>query len=136
MRRSIRVYIAGPLSPKGLWNPNLAIDYLLNVRNMVESGKQCLMAGLSPFVPGIDFNFFLNLRHGEEITEQMIKDYSIDWLLACDCVLLLDKWWVSNGTLAEMDIAREHHIPMFHSVQEIVDWKNVREAADAVHNPE
>lgn len=125
----IRVYIAGPLTPHGKTYPHPAIEYLLNVRNMIEAGKECIFAGLAPFIPGIDFNLFLNLRQDEFITEEMIKNYSIDWLLACDAVLLLDNWWTSGGTLAEMDIAREHHLPFFHSVQEIIEWKNIREAA-------
>ena len=127
-RKPIRVYIAGPLTPKGLRSSNLAIDYLMNVRNMIEMGKQCILAGMSPFVPGIDFNFFFNLREGENITEKMIKDYSIDWLLACDAVLLLPGWSYSRGTLDEINIASKENIPVFYTFESLVRWKN------AVHN--
>jgi hypothetical protein len=126
MRKPTRIYIAGPLTPRGLWSPNLAIDYILNVRNMIEAGKQCILWGLSPFVPGIDFNFFLNLRADETITEEMIKQYSIDWLLACDAVLVLPGWESSGGTKAELDIALEHYIPYFFSFEHLRRW------ADAV----
>jgi hypothetical protein len=121
-RKPIRVYIAGPLTPHGLWNKNLAVDYLLNVRNMIEAGKQCLLAGFSPFVPGIDFNFFLHLRQDETITEQMIKDYSIDWLLACDALLILPGWASSMGTLAEIQIAFDHSIPSFFRFSDLQVW--------------
>lgn len=120
----IRVYIAGPLTPHGLWNKNHAIDYLLNVRNMIEAGKQCLLAGLTPFVPGIDFNFFLALRNGEEITEAMIKKYSIDWLLACDAMLLLPGWEKSHGTIVEYRIAIRHDIAVFESIESLKEWAN------------
>lgn len=124
MRETTRVYIAGPLTPKGLWNKNLAVDYLLNVRNMIEAGKSCLLNGLTPFVPAFDFNFFIALRNGEEITETLIKKYSIDWLLVCDAVLLVPGWEESSGTLAEMEIANKKGIPVFESIENLLKWTN------------
>jgi len=120
-KQIIRVYVAGPLSPKGLNTKHLAIDYLLNVRNMIEAGKELLLMGLSPFVPGIDYNFFLQLREGEEISEEMIKRYSIDWLLVCDAVLLLPGWIYSGGTKAEIKIAIKNDILIYQSMKELKD---------------
>ena len=129
MRKATKVYVAGPLTPKLLWSPNPAIDYLLNVRNMIEAGKECLLQGLSPFVPGIDFNFFLHLKENEHITEEIIKNYSLDWMLVCDVVLLLAGWESSKGTLIECDIAAEHNIPIFRSIRDIKKWEEERNNA-------
>ncbi len=113
-----RIYLAGPISPKGFRSQHMAIDYLLNVRAMIEAGKELLLMGFSPFVPGLDYNFFLQLRDGEEITDKMIKDYSIDWLLACDAMVLLPGWNESNGTIAEILIAQQNGIPIYFSLEE------------------
>ena len=124
MNKPIRVYIAGLLTPRGVWNSNPAVDYLANVRHMVRAAIDCMMAGLTPFCPGIDYTYFLALRDGEEITEAMIKKVSIEWLEVCDCVLLLDKWWLSPGTLAEIEVATKMGIPVFRSIKEIKEWAN------------
>ena len=116
-----RVYIAGPLTPKGVKDSNPAIEYIYNVRDMVRVGIEVMHAGFSPFIPALDFLVFINLREGEKISEAMIQQYSIDWLLACDAVVLTSLYETSRGTLAEIKCAQDAGIPVFHSVQELID---------------
>jgi len=118
-RKIKRVYIAGLLTPRGIWSVNPAIDYLANVRNMVRAGLDVFFAGFVPFIPALDFQIFLALRDGERITEPMIKRYSKDWLEACEAMLLTPGWRKSTGTLAEMEFAKELHIPIFESIEDL-----------------
>lgn len=122
-----RVYIAGLLTPRGVWSANLAIDYLFNIKHMIRAGLEVFFAGLVPFVPALDFQLFLALREDERITEPMIKRYSKDWLEVCDAVLLTPGWRKSTGTLIEMDYAKELGIPIFETIDEILKYN--REAA-------
>lgn len=114
-----RVYVAGLLTPRGMWSVNPAIDYLANVRHMIRAGIEVFKAGFVPFIPALDFSLFLCLNEGEFITEPMIKRYSKDWLEVCDAVLLTKGWKQSTGTLIEIDFAKEHGIPVFESIEEL-----------------
>lgn len=117
-----RVYCAGLLTPKGVWSVNPAIDYLLNLRNMIRDGLDVFMAGFVPFVPALDYGLFLMLREDERITEPMIKRYSKDWLEVCDAVYLGKKWRQSTGTLIEIEFAKERNIPIFESIKEMIKY--------------
>jgi hypothetical protein len=114
-----RVYIAGLLTPRGIWSVNFAIDYLINVKNMIRTGLDVFFAGFVPFIPALDFQLFLALREGERITEPMIKRYSKDWLEVCEAVLLTAGWKKSEGTLIEIEFAKEHGIPVFESIEDL-----------------
>lgn len=114
-----RVYVAGLLTPRGIWSVNPAIDYLINVRKMVRAGIRVFLAGYVPFIPALDFTIFLLLREdeGERITEPMIKRFSKDWLEVCEAILLTPGWQNSTGTLAEIEFAKECNIPVFESIE-------------------
>lgn len=114
-----RVYVAGLLTPKGVWSANPAIDYLLNVRNMIRVGIDLLLAGYDPFIPALDFTMFLMLREDERITEPMIKRFSKSWLEVCDCIYLTKGWQKSSGTLVELEVSKKLGQPAFESIEEI-----------------
>jgi len=116
-----RVYIAGRLSPTGANSVHPAIDYLINVREMTRWGVKTLLAGFDPFVPSLDGQFWGQLRQGEFITEPMIKRFSKSWLEVCDAVLLTPGWQESKGTLAEIKLANELNIPVFKSLEDLIE---------------
>lgn len=114
-----KVYIAGLLTPRGVWSKNLAIDHLINQRKMTRIGLEVFLAGFDPFVPAFDHQFWMVMNDDEFITEQMIKRYSKSWLLACDAILLTPGWKQSIGTLAEIELAKENDIPIFNTLEEL-----------------
>lgn len=122
MNKIKRVYVAGLLTPRGVWSVNPAIDYLINVRNMIRSSLDVFFAGFVPFCPALDFQFFLQLEEGQHITEPMIKRYSKDWLEACEAVLLTPGWKKSTGTLKEIEFAEQLGIPVFKTLGELVAY--------------
>jgi len=112
-----RVYIAGSLTPTS--EGNHAIEYLANVRKFVRTAIDLIMCGYVPFCPGADFIYFLSLRPDEVITDVMIKRMSKDWLAVCDAMVLTPGWQKSKGTLAEIEYAEKHGIPVFKSLAEL-----------------
>ena len=118
------VYIAGLLTPRGIKSTNPAIEYLLNVRDLVRVGIELLKEGFAPFCPGIDGLYFLLLREDERITEPMIKRFSKDWLRKCDCILMTKGWEKSTGSVAEKKLAEELGLPVFYSIDEVKQYND------------
>jgi hypothetical protein len=117
--KKTKVYVAGLLTPRGVWSQNHAVDYLENIRRMVTTAKDLLLAGYDPFVPAFDCMFFI--VDDRRITEAMIKRYSKSWLLACDCVFLTEGWQKSPGSRAEKKLAEEIGMPVFQRKSDMDD---------------
>jgi hypothetical protein len=118
------VYVAGPLTPKGIKSANPAIEYLLNARDLIRYSIEVLLAGFTPYCPGADFSFFLLLREGERITEPMIKRLSKDFLRRCDAILMTEGWQKSPGSVVEKELAEELGFPVFYSLKELVEYND------------
>jgi len=120
------VYIAGPLTPAST-TQNHAIEYLVNIRNMVSAGRKLLMAGFYPFVPAFDFLFFMlppdegrYCQEPLEISGLQIKEYSMEWLRRCDAVIFLPGWLESSGSVAEFYEAVSLKIRVFFDIKDLL----------------
>lgn len=110
-----RVYVAGPYAGSG--------SEMINIRNACDVGSQLLNRGFYPFVPHLcGFWHFLAPRIREDWTE-----YLLHWLEVCDAVLRLEG--ESPGSDVEVARAEELGIPVFHSIDELVEefftWPHV-----------
>ena len=114
-----RIYVAGPITPKGYHSVHPVIDYLHNMKELIRWSLEVLKLGYDPFCPALDFMYFILLRDQECITEAMIKRYSKSWLSVCDAVMLTPGWRKSTGTLAEIQLAENLGIPVFKSFDEL-----------------
>ena len=124
MKKKIqRVYVIGPLTPKNYHSSHPAIDYLANIAVYTKSCIALLLAGFDPFNASSDLLMFLllDIQGGERITEPMIKRYSKSWMAVSDALLLTPGWKRSVGCQAEVKRAKELGIPIFDSIQAIVN---------------
>ena len=110
-----RIYIAGSMSDSS------CLQFLENLRRGIRVSAELVMLSYHPFSPFIDFQFFLALRNDEKITDKMIKEYSLSWLEVSDAVLVLPDYESSKGTIAEIKRAKELGIPIYYSMEELVD---------------
>ncbi len=109
--RKNRVYVAGAMSdPK-------PINFLKNLARGIKASVDVLRAGYAVFSPFIDFQFFLNLREGENITLDMIQESSLAWLICSDAMLVLPNFAKSEGTLREIEFARSFHVPIYYDLE-------------------
>ena len=121
MKKKIkRVYVVGPLTPKGIKSANPAIEYLINISDMVDISLEVFFAKYSPFCSALDFLFFIKSK--KRITEAMIKKYSKDWLEVCDAILLTPGWRKSSGSIAEVKLAKALDIPVFNTLEELLKY--------------
>lgn len=111
-----RIYIAGPLTPRGLrWDAkNPAIEYLYNVRDMIAVSVKLMKKNWAVYCPALDYHFFLALEPGDEITEPMIKGISLDWLEVCEAVLFIGAWKESKGSLEEHRLAADLGLDIYY----------------------
>ena len=110
----IRVYVAGPITPTG--RGNHALEYLENVRQGIRASIRLIHWGFAPYCPMIDFQFFLCLGDGEQITAEMVYNMSIAHMLGCDVILRLLGCEKSKGWKKERLTAEEAGIRIFTSI--------------------
>lgn len=106
-----RIYIAGAISSA---NP---LQFLANIRRGVKVANAALQSGYAVFVPHIDFQLFLGLDDGQEISVEQIQAQSMAWLEASDAVLLVPGWRDSVGTQKELARAAQLTIPVFYRLE-------------------
>ena len=110
----IRVYIAGAITPTG--DENHAIEFLNNIRTGIRAALHLMHEGFAPFCPMLDFQYFLCLPYGWSITSEKIYELSIEWMKACDVILLLSGAEKSKGWKREKMVADAEGIPIYTSV--------------------
>ena len=121
----MRIYIAGPLSPRGIRSDtnNGAIEYVLNVRDMVRAATELIKKGHSPFCPGLDFLYFIGALTGNEPTEVEIKAQDLEWLEVSDAIYLLPGSDQSLGAVQEYCMALSRGLQIFRNMSEIPEVK-------------
>ena len=110
-----RVYVAGAFSADNV------LTVLDNMRRGMRLGTEVLLAGYAPFVPWFDYHFQLMLKEGESLKVQDFYDYSMAWLEASDCVLLVPGYENSKGTNAEIKRANKLGIPVYYNLLDL-EW--------------
>lgn len=120
--KPIKLYIAGKYDSKSI------IESLEHIRNGQRAATEALTKGFVPFCPWLDFQLFLQLREGEQITKDQIQAYSIEWLKVSDAILMLPSWKDSGGAKAELEIALKIGLPVFWTLQEAVEYFETDEA--------
>jgi len=109
-----RVYIAGPYSADNI------TDCLENMRNGMRMGAKVLLAGFALWAPWHNFHHHLMLRDGESLSINDYYKFSIEWLKVSDYMLVLPGWENSKGTLAEIEIAQQLGILIYHSFEKLI----------------
>jgi hypothetical protein len=114
-RRSFKVYCAGPIqSQKGL------IDALANIEKGNKVTAQLFQLGFSVFPVFCDYVFLQKVRPVPPI--QDIYNYSLEWLKVSDAMFVMEGWEHSTGCKAEMRVAEQNGIPIFHDVTDLTAW--------------
>lgn len=108
-----RVYVAGAMSADNI------LQMLENISEGVKAGAELLRLGFAPFVPHFDIAFRLQQGKGYDVPMEYYYNYTMEWLKASDCVLVVPGWEASIGTKAEIKKATDLHIPVYYSIDEL-----------------
>jgi len=101
-----RVYIAGRYSGG---------DVARNVRVAMKAADLLIQMGFAPYVPHLSHFLHMMAPHDYEVWMAI----GLAWLRQCDAVLRLPG--ESPGADREVEVARILEIPVFHSVEELVE---------------
>jgi len=108
-----RIYVAGPYSASN------AMDVLRNIRYGIEVSTKVLLAGFAPFCPWLDYHFVLEDNY-EKLLVSDLREYSLAWLEVSDAMLVLWGWEKSEGTLKEIERAKELDIPIYYELPALI----------------
>lgn len=100
------VYVAGPYTG----------DEEANVGRAIDAATVLLRAGLYPYVPHL--SHYWEARHAHHYEVWMDLDFG--WVRRCDAVLRLPG--PSAGADREVDLAMRLDLPVFYSVEAVVEW--------------
>ena len=112
---------AGPLTPKGIFSKNGAIDYLYAIHEFNVAYNTLVSKGYAPYNPANDYTSFIVGGVPNRTKEKQIKSVSMEYLEATDAVVLLKGWRKSEGTQAEIKRADELGIPVFNSLRAFLE---------------
>ena len=104
-----KIYIAGKLNA-------MAVDYLYNVHNMMNTAQAVKSAGYSVYVPAIDL--MMGIMFGYTKYEDYF-DNSQPWLSVADAIFLVPGWDSSEGTKREITLAEERGVPVFSDLEQM-----------------
>jgi len=105
-----KIYIAGPYTQG---------DVAMNVRNAFEAANRLADLGFAPFVPHGTHFWHMMFPRPYEFWLELDRQF----LPCCDGLLRLPG--NSNGANKEVEVAKELGIPIFHSIEELVQhFKN------------
>lgn len=115
-----KIYVAGAYSDDNV------LGVLKNIGRGEEYAARLFMHGFAPFTPWHDKDFVIKFWDGD-FTVKMFYEYSMEWLLCSDAVFVvpnhkgMKRWEDSKGTLAEIETANSHGIPVFYNLESLLD---------------
>ncbi len=115
-----KIYIAGPLTPKGAGNP--AIIYLKNVHEMLAAWEKLLSVGWLPFCPAFDLLGILFHSNPAKVETDLVKRNSLAYLEDCSAIVLLKGWESSEGSLAELSMAKRLGKKIFYNLKDAIHY--------------
>lgn len=118
------VYVAGPYTAPTRW------DQENHVRRAEEAALQIATMGHVPVCPHTMYRHF-----DGTLDAATWYRYTLELLLRCDAIYLLDGWERSVGAVREEHAARQHGIVVLSRPIEILVWFNAQAQSSAGDSP-
>ena len=121
-----RVYVAGPFRA---YNPQGALDCFAVHQNITRA----MAIGLAVARTGVAFPF---IPHGNTFCfegsapAEIWERGDLAWLSVSDAILMLPDWQKSQGATVEHEFARARRIPVFYSLDSLLEWLSPPQESD------
>jgi len=106
------VFIAAPFRGSSSW------DIELHIRVAEEVGLDVARLGMVPLIPHTMYRFFQG-----SLSDDFWLSATTELLRRCDAAIFVGNWRTSAGCAGEMAYAKNHEIPIFYTLEDLVDWK-------------
>jgi len=116
--KKIKIYVAGPYTPKSDDVHDAARIAHLNTRKAILAGIEVIKKGHLPFIPHL--THYLHLETQEPLTKEFYYNYSMEWLTLCDGLLYLGS---SSGADLELKFAKDHGLSIYYSINDIPEYR-------------
>lgn len=110
-----RVYVAGAINDTDI------TPILDNIREGIRYAVKIMLAGFAPYCPQLDFLYRFLLKPGEEFPEGAFYRVGLSFVEVCDAMFVCPDSENSHGVKMEMAKAMSLGIPIYYSVQELID---------------
>ena len=120
MTKRLRIYIAGPYTPRDCGLHDAAVVVQRNVDRAILAAWEVIRRGHLPYVSHL--THYLHLRTPENMSplpQDFWYEYDLTWLEACDAILMLPGWTRSRGATLEHDHALRRGMRVFYGVEEV-----------------
>jgi hypothetical protein len=108
------IYTAGPYRGPG-WN-----DVWNNIISARAAARTLWLKGWAVICPHSNSIFM----DGPEIPAMTFLNGDLEIIRRVDAVVMLPGWEWSEGSLGELELAKELGIPIYYSIQEVPDGRN------------
>lgn len=113
------IYVAGPYRAKTPY------AMLLNIQRAQYAAMEVWETGNAALCPHLNSAFFDGL-----VDDKNFLDGTMMMMERCDAVLVMEGYDSSEGTKAEINYAKELAIPVFSSLEELIDYKWYEQSVD------
>lgn len=105
------VYVAGPYSATTVKGRSK------NIKAAWKVGCQVATLGVYPVVP------HMNTAHMDKLQDwQWWIDATLELMLRCNAVLMIEGWEASKGARGEEAMAKKVGIPVFYNISDLTSW--------------
>lgn len=113
-----KIYVAGAYSGDNIH------QILENMRIGLSFSSRLLTMGYAVYSPWTDFQLFLVDYYIPKISDQQIKEASLEWLKVSDAMFVVpnERNHLSKGLQYEIQKAKELSIPIFYSTKKMNEY--------------
>ena len=118
--RPLKIYIAGPYSPKNCDLHTAPIIAHRNVKKAIEVFWKLVKKGHYPYIPHL--SHFIHLETPEDMIpppQEFWYKFDLEWLKSCDAIFMLEGWENSRGARLELETAKKLGLQIFFKLEDV-----------------
>jgi len=129
-QKRLMIYVAGPISPRGVDVHEAPTVMYRNVQAAIQVGIEILRKGHNPYIPHLCYWVNLEMEAPYPETYPYIwYDLDYDWLRHCHALFYMGK---SFGADKERKFAEDHGLRIFTNLDEIPTIRGLQDRPDKV----
>jgi hypothetical protein len=114
MKKRLKIYVAGPITPRGASAHEAPRVVQKNVDKAIDIGIELMKRGHLPFIPHL--SHYINLRTDESFPAEFWYSFDFPWMDVCDALFYIGS---SLGADKELEYAKKKKMTIYYSLFEV-----------------